>query len=92
MTHRMAVQLPPSKVVQVVFIGLFLAFYVVFVPLEYIPAIPTNASCVINICFILFTQKRVPATNKLRLSHWSGQINPQISMFINDDILKIQIS
>ena len=30
------------------------AFYVVFVPLEYVPTIPPHSSNVIDICFILF--------------------------------------
>ena len=43
--------------VGVVFIGHFPAFYVVFVPLEYITNIPPHASYVIDICFVVFKKR-----------------------------------
>ena len=43
-----------KKLKKVVYIGRFAAFYVVLVPLEYIPSIPTHSSYVIDICFVPF--------------------------------------
>ena len=44
----------------VVSIGAFLAFKVIFTPLEYILTIPPLSSYVINICFVLFKQREGP--------------------------------
>ena len=41
-------------------IGAFLAFKVVFTPLEYIPTIPPLSSYVINIRFIIFKRREGP--------------------------------
>ena len=36
---------------------IFPAFYVVFVPLEYIPTIPPHSTYIIVICFLLFKKR-----------------------------------
>ena len=45
---------PKTGLYGVVSIGHFPTFYVVFVPLEYVPTIPPHSTCVIVSCFVLY--------------------------------------
>ena len=45
---------------EVVFIGNISAFYVILVPLEYVPTIPSHSAYIIDICFVLCKTREGP--------------------------------
>ena len=61
----------------VVSIGHFPAFYVVFVPLVYIPTILPHSSYVIDICFVLFKKKEGPQHISSAFLTVQGRLNQQ---------------
>ena len=74
------------KRTKVVSIGHSHTFYVVFVPLEYVPTIPPHSSCVINICFILFKKKEGTEQQKKEISA------PSFKIFFADGQLLIYVA